>query len=81
MTQDLITENQELKNKVNELTFEIERLEFELRDARRQLSKLQPPREMEIQMKVGPGGIEPVKPEKLEWPHNDLTQSWGHQDS
>jgi hypothetical protein len=75
---DLVDEVQALKAKVNELTFENERLEFELRDAQRELSKLRPPREMEIQMQVGPRGITVLKDDAGQ---EDLTQQWGHQDS
>jgi hypothetical protein len=67
---DLLEENIKLREKVNELTFELERTEFELRDARRALSKYQDPKETEIT-------VAPL----AQWPHNDKTQVWGHQDS
>ena len=55
MIEDLVEENRQLKEKINELTFEKERLEFELRDAMRELSKYREPYEQEISIKLGPG--------------------------
>lgn len=80
MTEDLLSENIALKEKINELTFELERMEFELRDARRALSKYQQP--VELELSVAPlTGIKVVEKQlPTEWPHNDLTQVWGHQD-
>src|SRR5277367_3202843 len=49
---DVVDEVLELRTKVSELTFENERLEFELRDAQRELSKYRPQKETEIQVKI-----------------------------
>jgi hypothetical protein len=74
---DLIEENIKLKEKINELTFELERTEFELRDARRQLAKYQTPTEVEFKVAPLTGIVVTEKSTEIE----NTTQYWAHQDS